>query len=317
MNEENIERAWEEIDKGNIKNGINLLNDALRQAPNDWKVYYNLEQAYKIDGNIDKAIELLHKAMTLDNEGHLCNYFGLTEVYILKSDFENAIVSLRKVFSSSEPKALNILQIIHSIGVDFFKNNQINFAKEIFEKANEMLYSVFFTELRMSREYPDNYILRTVGNESALDWDKINDEYNIFLKTNSLCCQLKNNLGVCRAELGDLQGAKEAFNESIKFTPDGLDYQAPITALKEIEDMNKEESEIFNRLGYSENEIKESGKIIFTESGKKVIMHKRESLSEEPENKTTKTKKGNLTEWFMKKINFNNQKEKNKTKSNE
>lgn len=273
MNEENIERAWAEIDKGKIKDGINILNDVLRQTPNDWKVYYNLGQAYKIDGNIDKAIELLDKAVTLDNKGYLCNYFGLTEVYIMKCDFENAIISLRKVFSSSEPKALNILQIIHSIGVDFFKNNQIYFAREIFEKANEMLYSVFFTELRMSREYPDNYILRTVGNESELNWDKIKDEFNVFLKTNSLCCQIKNNLGVCQAELGDVQAAIEAFKESIKFTPDGLDYQAPITALKEIEDMNKEESEIIKRLGYSENEIKESGKIIFTENERKVIMN--------------------------------------------
>jgi|TARA_B110001469_G_C9560289_1_gene277917 tetratricopeptide (TPR) repeat protein len=277
MNEENIERAWEEIDKGKIKDGIYILNDVLLQSPNDWKVYYNLGQAYKIDGNIDKAIELLDKAKTLDNEGYLCNYFGLTEVYMMKIDFENAIVSLRNVFSSSDPKTINILQIIHSIGLDFFKNNQINFAKEVFEKANEILYSVFFTELRMSREYPDNYILRTVGNESELDWDKINIEFDVFLKTNSLCCQIKNNLGVCRAELGDLQGAIEAFNESIKFTPAGLDYQAPIIALKEIEDMRKEDSEIFNRLGYSEDEIQESGKIIITESGRKIIMNKRKN----------------------------------------
>ena len=277
MNEENIERAWEEIDKGKIKDGIYILNDVLLKSPNDWKVYYNLGQAYKIDGNIDKAIELLDKAKTLDNEGYLCNYFGLTEVYMMKIDFENAIVSLRNVFSSSDPKTINILQIIHSIGLDFFKNNQINFAKEVFEKANEILYSVFFTELRMSREYPDNYILRTVGNESELDWDKINIEFDVFLKTNSLCCQIKNNLGVCRAELGDLQGAIEAFNESIKFTPAGLDYQAPIIALKEIEDMRKEDSEIFNRLGYSEDEIQESGKIIITESGRKIIMNKRKN----------------------------------------
>lgn len=290
MNEENIERAWEEIDKGKIKDGINILNDVLLQSPNEWKVYYNLGQAYKIDGNIDKAIELLDKAKILDNEGYLCNYFGLTEVYMMKSDFENAIVSLRNVFSSSEPKTINILQIIHSIGLDFFKNNQVNFAKEVFEKANEILFSVFFTELRMSREYPDNYILRTVGNESELDWDKINIEYDVFLKTNFLCCQIKNNLGVCRAELGDLQGAIEAFNESIKFTPGGLDYQAPIIALKEIEDMNNEESEIFKRLGYSENEIKESEKIIFTENGRKVIMNNRSN-----EQRTTKPQAGNST----------------------
>jgi hypothetical protein len=47
--------------------------------------------------------------------------------------------------------------------------------------------------------------------------------------------------------------------------------------LKEIEDMRKEDSEIFNRLGYSEDEIQESGKIIITESGRKIIMNKRKN----------------------------------------
>ena len=60
--------------------------------------------------------------------------------------------------------------------------------------------------------------------------------------------------------------------------------------MKEIEDMNNEESEIFKRLGYSENEIKESGKIIFTENGRKVIMNNRSN-----EQRTTKPQAGNST----------------------
>jgi len=309
MNEEKIDKAWESINKGKITDGISLLNEVLLQSPNEWIVYYNLGKAHIITRDIDKAIELLNKAKSLDNEGHLHNFCALTEAYMINNDLENAILSTRDIFSSKQLKTINILEIIYYIGGDFFKRGAIDFAKEVFEKANKMLYEVFFTELRMSSNYPNNYILRTIGNKSTLDSDKIDAEFIVFLKTNPLCCQIKNNLGVCLAELGFLEEAIEAFKESIKYTPDGFDYQTPIISLKEIEDMNKEESEIFKRLGYSENEIKESGKIIFTESGKKVIMNKRKSLPEEPENKTTKTKMGNLTEWFMKKINFNNQKE--------
>ena len=98
-----------------------------------------------------------------------------------------------------------------------------------------------------------------------------------FYREEPLSYQVKNNLGVCLAELGFLEEAKKAFKESIKYTPIGLDYQAPIIALKEIEDMRKEDSEIFNRLGYSEDEIQESGKIIITESGRKIIMNKRKN----------------------------------------
>ena len=91
-------------DKGKIKDGINILNDVLLQSPNDWKVYYNLGQAYKIDGNIDKAIELLDKAKTLDNEGYLCNYFGPSIVTLIFIDFKMYGKLLRKIKKKTKQK---------------------------------------------------------------------------------------------------------------------------------------------------------------------------------------------------------------------
>ena len=258
MNEEKIEKAWEEIHKGKITDGINILNEVLLHSPNDWEVYYYLGQAYRIYGNIDKAIEFYEKAKSLDNDGNLWNYLGLAKAYSMKNDFEKAMVYLRNVFSSSKLKTEDILEIIYAIGADFLKNNQFNFANEIFEEVNKMLFEVFFTKLRMSKNYIQNYFL-IEGNERVLDSDKVNIEFDVFLKNNSLCCQIKYNLGVCRANLGDLQGATEAFNESIKFTPIGLDFQSPIIALKEIEDMtNKNKLDVALRLidsGQPENAI--------------------------------------------------------------
>lgn len=39
-----------------------------------------------------------------------------------------------------------------------------------------------------------------------------------------------------KAAMGYYTEAKSAYTESIDFTPDGLDYQAPIIGLKELED---------------------------------------------------------------------------------
>jgi len=269
MNEENIERAWEEINKGNIKDGINILNDVLLQSPNDWKVYFALGQAYKINGNIDKAIELLDKAKSLDNEGYLCNFLGLSELYLTKNDFDNAIISLGDVFSSKIPKTEQIVQIIFSMGITFYNNDQIVFAKEVFEETNKMISDIVFHKVFTNKDYKPK-----ANDDGEVDIEMV---FCDFYREEPLSYQVKNNLGVCLAELGFLEEAKKAFKESIKYTPIGLDYQAPIIALKEIEDMRKEDSEIFNRLGYSEDEIQESGKIILTESGRKIIMNKRKN----------------------------------------
>lgn len=58
------------------------------------------------------------------------------------------------------------------------------------------------------------------------------DEY---LKKDNWACLVLNNIGVIFAETGDKKSAKKYFEESIKYTPEGLDYQNPIIGLEELE----------------------------------------------------------------------------------
>ena len=44
-----------------------------------------------------------------------------------------------------------------------------------------------------------------------------------------------NNMGVIYAEAGDVESARQCFEDSIKFTPEGTDYQNPKIRLKELE----------------------------------------------------------------------------------
>jgi len=77
---------------------------------------------------------------------------------------------------------------------------------------------------------------------SVVDEDKIRklmpqlfrkvDEY---LKKDNLACTILNNMGVIYAENGNTETAKKYFEESIRLTPDGIDYPNPKIGLKELE----------------------------------------------------------------------------------
>lgn len=56
-----------------------------------------------------------------------------------------------------------------------------------------------------------------------------------YSKRDNRVCTILNNVGVIFTETGDKESAIKYFKESIKFTPDGLDYQNPKIGLKELE----------------------------------------------------------------------------------
>lgn len=68
---------------------------------------------------------------------------------------------------------------------------------------------------------------------------KINPEYFLeaekYLKRDNVVCTILNNMGVIFAELDDKENAKKYFEEAIKLTPNGLDYQEPKIGLKNLE----------------------------------------------------------------------------------
>ncbi|MEK7566707.1 MAG: tetratricopeptide repeat protein [Patescibacteria group bacterium] len=57
------------------------------------------------------------------------------------------------------------------------------------------------------------------------------DEY---LKRDNLACAILNNMGVIYEELGDRDTAKKYFEESIRLTPDNLNYPNPKIGLEEL-----------------------------------------------------------------------------------
>ncbi len=65
----------------------------------------------------------------------------------------------------------------------------------------------------------------------------LEDEVRVgnYLKGDNLACTILNNMAVILAENGEKESARKYFNESIKYTPEYLDYQNPVIGLKELE----------------------------------------------------------------------------------
>jgi tetratricopeptide (TPR) repeat protein len=60
-------------------------------------------------------------------------------------------------------------------------------------------------------------------------------EVEKYLRKDNVYCTILNNMGVIYAETGDVESARHCFEDSIKFTPEGVDYPNPKAGLKELQ----------------------------------------------------------------------------------
>lgn len=61
------------------------------------------------------------------------------------------------------------------------------------------------------------------------------EEADNYLRRDNVVCTILNNMGVIFAELGDKDAARKHFEESIKYTPQGMEYENPKVGLKSLE----------------------------------------------------------------------------------
>lgn len=66
--------------QSDVKQGIELIEKALKIAPKDVASFYNLALAYKIDGQYDKALTYFKNVIAAD-PGNTWSYYGIATIY--------------------------------------------------------------------------------------------------------------------------------------------------------------------------------------------------------------------------------------------
>jgi tetratricopeptide (TPR) repeat protein len=233
MDNNKVLRAFDLIKQGDAQSGMNLLKEEFLKTPYDWKIHYHTGMAWRIIGDLDKAIFSYKRAIQLcpDNEssGHI-NYYGLGIAFQLKGDFDNAIDNLRKAYQLDNTS----VQALNSLGLTYKKKGDLEKAIEIYNHACQTMMNNIMQKLQAeghepTHQSPDDEKVAIVNME-------IFNHVPGKLKEDNLYCMLQNNIGVCYAEMGKIEEAKSAFRESIQFIPDGFDYPAPYYGLQQLEE---------------------------------------------------------------------------------
>ncbi len=104
-----------------------------------------------------------------------------------------------------------------------------------FTKALELYDEVYNHLIKEAADYARSFEGPGIDNgDTRKVMPQFFNKADEYLKRDNRACTILNNMGVIFAEIGDKETAKKYFNESIKYIPDGLNYQNPHTSLENL-----------------------------------------------------------------------------------
>lgn len=203
---------------------LSLINS----TPHDWSLFYMVGQCYRYTNNALEATRVLKRAAELKpDEAEV--FLALGIAYQLDEDYKSAIVALEEAVYL-EPQ---MYSAYNSLGLTYKLSGEFHKALEWYSRADKGIVSAVTHEVQKDREkcFRDEVI---EGKKTRVILDYMFEKIHEILRSDPMYAIIKNNIGVCLIELGDINGAQEQFRESIEFIPDDYNYPAPYENLESI-----------------------------------------------------------------------------------
>jgi tetratricopeptide (TPR) repeat protein len=219
------EAAFRLMEAGEFAKALEILL-SLSKTETDWNLSHLIGQCYRHLEDLDKALRWLHKAKSANpRDSQVLLSLGI--VYQLQGQFDRAEKALRK---SIEYEPTNF-SAYNSLGLTYRLHGQFEEALNSYEKAAEGIVYVGYETIK-----------RNFTRESLVDGERtlevqagFDDALLETLRSNPMYATVQNNIGICLAEMGQIDAARERFSESIRTTPPGYDYPAPREALRMLD----------------------------------------------------------------------------------
>jgi tetratricopeptide (TPR) repeat protein len=210
--------------------GLAILLELIETEEVDWNVYYLLGQGFRFINDFEDSIKFLSKAVDL-NSDEAPVFHALGIAYQLNGDYSVAIDKFKKALNLDPTNNLSY----NSIGLTYRKMGEIYKAMQYYSKAQNVIISNVHKQICSPESlcYKDE-IIDGKKATSVLPYYFIKTEE--VLKSNPEYAIVTNNIGACFYELGDIEAAREKFQESVEMTPSGYNYLDPVNALKDIDD---------------------------------------------------------------------------------
>jgi tetratricopeptide (TPR) repeat protein len=211
------------IETGNLQSALEKIAAEIAKSPNDPNLFYYAGLTHRKLNNLDQAAQYYRKSIELDSRNPSV-HLGLGIVYQLQGRYEQAIASLQAAIKMepSLPEAHN------SLGLTYRKLGDYHRALQCYERAAEGIMGLASAQLQ------NTDTVTTDGRKVRMLDPEMFDKVEQFLKSNPMWAMNRNNVGVCLAAIGETSRAREAFLESIKFIPAGVNFDAPFAGLKDL-----------------------------------------------------------------------------------
>jgi tetratricopeptide (TPR) repeat protein len=216
------------MDQQRFSEAIPLLLRLIESNPDDWSLNYMVGQCFRYTNNFFDAIRYLDKA-TSQNPTESRVFLALGIAHQLKKDYVSAIQALEHAVQL-DPE---LFSAYNSIGLTYRMSGELTKALEWYSRAADGMVSAV-TEIvhKDSDKCFRDEVIDGKNTRVALPYtlEKIRE----ILRSDPAYAIVKNNIGLCFIELGDIDLAREQFRESIECIPDGFNYPEPYKNLESI-----------------------------------------------------------------------------------
>jgi Tfp pilus assembly protein PilF len=220
--------AMKFMDQNKFSEAIPLFTNLIEANPNDWSLHYMVGQCHRLINNYSDAVESLKIAASLKSDDPRI-YLALGIAHQLAGEFSSAINALERAVEL-EP---SFFSAYNSLGLTYRISGDYENALDWYFRAAKGIASAAIESIH--KEPDQNYRDEVIDGEHARSLDPHTFEaIREILRSDPTYAIIKNNIGMCFMEHGDIESAREQFKESIKTIPEGYNYPEPYKNLKSI-----------------------------------------------------------------------------------
>lgn len=195
-----VDFALEQIENGKSREGKDLLDQLYAKAHNIAEVNFGLGAYHALKEEYDDALTFFKKATQIKPDFHEA-HFNLANIYKIRLDIGNMIISLRDAVKSGEP------------GIPTYHDAK-RFLKE-FETQIRKNQGIDL-DLYLTAYYHFN---RGVEDMGVANWEASIESFQKALEIDSSMPQTFGNLGICYLKLNQKDLAIEYFDNALKIDP--------------------------------------------------------------------------------------------------
>lgn len=189
--------------QGDVDKAIKVYDAIIALKPEDEDAYYLRGVMYTQKGSLEQATENFDKAISLEKN----NYDRLIDIYCVLND---------NGYKETGQTYLQAAMENGTKGMTNYEKGRISFYLEDYESARNYL--------EKAKEEGGHEAVLFLGKtyETLGDNNYAISVYNTYISAGNANPQVLNQMGLCKMEMGDYQGALEAFQTAMNIEDNGM-----------------------------------------------------------------------------------------------